>query len=96
MTSSDVAVEEYLLPYGTILPRKSLVNDKYQEHFDNYKGDAYINKIIPSGRPIPYGPKWGQAAEFIISSIQSATMDNKPIDDIINDLESDLSNIYNW
>jgi len=96
LVSSDIAIKEYIYPLGAIPPLKSTVNETHKQLFDNPVTDAYINEIISTGRPIPYGPKWGQAAQFISDAIQEAALTGKSIDEITADLEKQLSDIYSW
>lgn len=94
LISSEAGIVEYLVPYGSIPPRRSTVESEYAELFQDPISQAYIDEIIPTARPIPYDPDWGEAAEPFMNAIQEAVLTERSIDQIVADLDSQLTGIY--
>jgi len=93
LSSSDMAVERYYIPLGVIPPAKGLM-EKFADNYSDPISQAYINDIIPSGRAMPYGPKFASAAEFIEVGMQEAVATDKPIDEILEDMQANLNIVY--
>ncbi len=95
LTSSDVVIEQYLLPMGAILPLKSSV-EKYADAFGTPINKAFIEQVLPATRGIPYGPRWGQAAQFILNALQKVCFTDESIEQIAADVDKNVSVIYGW
>jgi multiple sugar transport system substrate-binding protein len=93
LATSDMAVERYYIPLGAIPPAKGLI-DKYADKYADPISQAYINDIIPSGKAMPYGPKFASAAEFIEVGMQEAVATDKPIDQILESMQANLNIVY--
>jgi multiple sugar transport system substrate-binding protein len=95
LTASDEVIQNYLLPMGAILPLKSSV-EKYADVFEQPINKAFIEEVLPATRGIPYGPKWSQAAQFILNALQKVCFTDEPIDQIAADVDKNVSVIYGW
>ena len=95
LTASDEVIQNYLLPMGAILPLKSSV-EKYADVFEQPINKAFIEEVLPATRGIPYGPKWSQAAQFILNALQKVCFSDEPIDQIAADVDKNVSVIYGW
>jgi multiple sugar transport system substrate-binding protein len=93
LATSDMAVERYYIPLGVIPPAKGLM-EKYADNYSDPISQAYINDIIPSGRAMPYGPKFASAAEFIEVGMQEAVATDKPIAEILENMQANLNIVY--
>lgn len=93
LATSDMAVERYYIPLGVIPPAKGLI-DKFADNYSDPISQAYINEIIPSGKAMPYGPKFASAAEFIEVGMQEVVATDKPIDEILENMQANLKIVY--
>ncbi len=93
LVSSDLAVTDYYLPLGAIPPLKSLV-DKFKDRFSDPVSRAYVAEIIPSAVPMPFGPKFASAAEFMLAGMQRVTTTTEPIDRILKETQANLKVVY--
>lgn len=93
LSFSDLAVTNYFIPLGALPPARSSV-DKFKDKFSNPVSQAFINEILPNVVPIPYGPKYPSADPFIQVAIQEVTSTNKPIDQILQELQANLKVVY--
>lgn len=95
LTSSNIAIEQYLIPMGAILPLKSSVN-KYKTVFETPINKAFIEQVLPNTRGIPYSARWGQASQFILNGLQKVVFTKDPIDQIAAEVDKNVSVIYGW
>ena len=93
LTSTELVCEKYMIPLGAIAPLKSLI-EKFKEQYSDPVSQTYINEIIPSALPMPFGPKFASAAEFIEVAVQEVVATDKPIDDILARLQDNLKIVY--
>lgn len=45
---------------------------------------------------MPYGPRWSQAALFILNAIQKVCFTDEPIEQIAEEVDKNVSVIYGW
>ena len=95
LTASDEVIQNYLLPMGAILPLKSSV-ERYAEVFQQPINKAFIEDVLPATRGIPYEPKWGEASQIILDTIQKVCFTEESIDAIAADTEKKINEIYGW
>jgi len=93
LAGSEDAVEKYMIPLGAIPPAKSLI-EKFKDNYSDPVSQVYINEIIPSGVPMPYGPKFAAGAEFIEVGMQEVVTSDKPIDQILESMQANLNIVY--
>lgn len=93
MAASDDAVTKYYSHLGTIPPVKSLI-EKHKENFADPVSQMYINDIIPNAKAMPFGPKFTSAAEFILNGMQQVATTTDPIEQILENLQTQLKVVY--
>ncbi len=93
MAASDMAVEKYYAHLGTIPPVLSQI-EKFKDKFSDPVSQIYINEIIPGAVPMPFGPKFTSASEFIATAMQEVAATDTPIDDILARLQAQLKVVY--
>ncbi|NLE77681.1 MAG: sugar ABC transporter substrate-binding protein [Chloroflexi bacterium] len=93
MTSDPLVCEKYMIPLGAVPPLKSLA-EQFKDAYNNPIHNAYINEISPTARPMPFGPKYASAAEFIMPAMQEVVATDKPIDQILERLQENLLIVF--
>ena len=97
LTSSDIAIEKYILPMGAILPLQSQVTVDYASEFADDINRAFVEDVLPKTRGPQYNPEWSQAADIIATlGIQKACFTDESIDEIASELEAEINKIYGW
>lgn len=94
LVSSDISIEEYLIPMGIIPPLKSTVTKTHAEYFTDHVSQAYINRIIPSMIGGPYNPQYGAAQQIIIQGMQEVALSEADIDQTLDNITVNLKTLY--
>jgi len=92
--SSDISIEQYLIPLGMIPPLKSTVTETHADYFTDPVSQAYINQIIPSMIGGPYNPQYGAAQQFVIQGMQEVALSDADIDQTLDDVSGNLKMLY--
>lgn len=93
LVASDLAVTDYYIPLGSIPPLASLTT-KFKDRFADPVSQAYLKDVIPSSVPLPFGPKFASAAEFMLVAMQQAVTTNDSIEKILKDAQANLKIVY--
>jgi multiple sugar transport system substrate-binding protein len=91
LAGSKESIDQYQIPYGVIPPLKS---DEKSDKFDDPVSQVYINEVFETMNGGPYGPKYGQAQQYIIEALQKAALENDPIEQILKETEQNLQGVY--
>jgi multiple sugar transport system substrate-binding protein len=91
LAGSEESINQYQIPYGVIPPLKS---DEKSDKFDDPVSQVYINEVFETMIGGPYGPKYGEAQQYIIQALQKAALENDPIEQILKDTEQNLKGVY--
>ena len=92
--SSDIAIEEYLIPLGMIPPLKSTVTGTHASYFTDPVSRVYINEIIPSMIGGPYNPQYGAAQQFIVQGMQEVALSDADINQTLDTVSDNLKTLY--
>jgi multiple sugar transport system substrate-binding protein len=94
LVSSEVSIEEYLIPMGMIPPLKSTVTQTHAAYFTDAVSQIYINQIIPSMIGGPYNPQYGAAQQFIIQGMQEVALSDADINQTLDEITANLKTLY--
>ncbi len=94
LVSSDISIEEYLIPMGMIPPLKSTVTQTHAQYFTDSVSQVYINEIIPSMIGGPYNPQYGAAQQIIIQGMQEVALSDADIDQTLDNISMNLKTLY--
>lgn len=94
LVNSNYALKNYYAPIGFVPATKSAV-DRVPEIGNDPIRRAYIEKIIPTVVPLPYGPTYADVATTIMTGIQEIITTDKPIPEILSKYQSQVEDIIN-
>jgi ABC-type glycerol-3-phosphate transport system substrate-binding protein len=92
LIQSKESIQQYQIPYGVLPALKPDLQGN--EAFSDPVSQTYIDDIFPTMVGGPYGPNYGEAANFIIQAMQQAALENTPIDQILKQTQQNLETVY--
>lgn len=92
LVNSDYALANYIAPVGFVPATKSAVQRIPAIGEDPIR-KAFIEKIIPTVVPLPYGPDYTKVATTIMAGMQEAITTDKPIPEILASVQTKLEGI---
>lgn len=93
LTSSDSSVNNYIIPLGMI-PAQSSSHTKFKDQLERPFMQTFIHEIIPTAKPMPYGPNMSQAAHYIMTGLQEVVA-GQPPGQIAESVNEALIELYN-
>ena len=91
LVNSDYAIEKYIKVMG-MTPTKSGIK-RFPEYLTDPILSGFINDVIPSVVPVPYGQDFSELALIFMSGVQDAMTGNKSIDEITSDMQAKVERI---
>ena len=90
--ASDDIMTIYRMNMGE-LPAVKSANDpvKYEDYFSQKAMPEFVNDILPVGKSPNYFGKFSSAAQFLVSGLQEVIYSDKPIDEILATIESNVA-----
>jgi len=94
LTSNKQVLTNYLVTEG-IFPHKSDVvpGGPYASLFSDAISEQFINKVIPTMRPPAYGPRYSQAATFVVTALQEIA-GGAAVKPRLQQLTSEVNTVY--
>lgn len=90
LVSSQISVEEYMIPYGIIPPLKSTLATGVGGKLQDPVSRAFIEEVIPSMIGGPYGPFYGSAQQFIIEGMQEVAIGGQDPARVVESVDRNL------
>jgi multiple sugar transport system substrate-binding protein len=94
LTTNKKVLTNYLVTEG-IFPHKSdvVAGGPYAALFSDDISKAFINSVIPTMRPPAYGPRYSQAATFVVTALQEIA-GGAPVKQRLAQLTSEVQTVY--
>ncbi|MGI9862256.1 sugar ABC transporter substrate-binding protein [Moorella naiadis] len=92
LTRSDYSLKTFFIPIG-FLPQVKSAATRFPKEFGDPVRKTFTEKIIPTVTPLPYGPDFAKVANVIMAGIQEVITTDKPIPDILNNMQTKLEGI---
>lgn len=92
LVQSEESVQQYQIPYGVLPALKPILQGN--DAFSDPVSQSYIDDIFPTMVGGPYGPNYGEASNFIIQAMQTAALENTPIEQILKQTQQNLETVY--
>lgn len=92
LANSEYSLKKYIDPVGFVPATKSAVQRVPSIGNDPIR-KGYIEKIVPTVVPLPYGPNYSKTAETIMAAMQEAITTDKPIKDILANAQTKLEGV---
>ncbi|MDQ2717393.1 MAG: sugar ABC transporter substrate-binding protein [Chloroflexota bacterium] len=94
LTSNKQVLTNYLVSEG-IFPHKSVVvpGGPYASLFSDDISKQFINSVIPTMRPPAYGPRYSQAATFVVTALQEIA-GGVPVPQRLQQLTNEVKTVY--
>jgi len=93
LVNSDEAIKNYILPVGYAPMTKSALQ-RFPDIGKNPIVKSFMETVMPTVVPLPYGPNYNAMSDAIMSSVQEMITTDKAIADILANAESRLKQVY--
>ncbi|KJS84797.1 MAG: hypothetical protein JM58_10220 [Peptococcaceae bacterium BICA1-8] len=87
LVNSDYSLKNYINPVGFVPATKSAIQRVPEISQDPIRS-AFIEKIVPTVVPLPYGPNYSSVATAFMAGMQEVITTDKPIDEILSKLQT--------
>lgn len=93
LANSNYALAKYHIPVGFV-PMAKDAAQRVPETAGSPLSKSFMNDVLSSVVPLPYGPNYSKMSEILMSSVQEIITTDKPVKEILDNAQAKLIDVY--